>query len=116
MGDLPSKNLAIAWLLRFIYMRMAALPQAAWIASCTLMRLIEIADLYLSIAPDNRVGDPNRVNVQRLIVCNAQYLNVWISYNFGLSEVSFKIYTSSLTLLKPGEYTGELLATANAEP
>ncbi|KAL5335991.1 bicyclomycin resistance protein [Aspergillus crustosus] len=106
----PSVDLVTGWLLRVIYMRMTASPHATWLASSTLLHLIEAAGLHRE-APDlplaNSTCDPD---TRRRILGVAQHQNMWPSYDLGLSRVNLKIDVPILPLSpRPGDSTAELL-------
>lgn len=105
-ADTPSTHTISGWVLRTAYLRMTTSPHAAWMASCTLMHLIEAAGIHLD-SPDpeatghllstqrttghDGVGLPgeattNRDLRQRLFGM-ARHLNTWISFDLGRSRV-----------------------------
>ncbi|KAF7712777.1 Fungal Zn(2)-Cys(6) binuclear cluster domain-containing protein [Penicillium ucsense] len=106
----PSIDLLTGWTLRSIYLRMTDTPHSTWVASSTLMHLIEAAGLH----PEPQSVLPARVqgntDIQRRIVGMAHHLNVWTSYDLGLSRVSFQ-NNELPTLPSPrqGDLTIELL-------
>ncbi|KAL2832499.1 bicyclomycin resistance protein [Aspergillus cavernicola] len=106
----PSVDLVTGWMLRVIYMRMTAPPHATWLASSTLMHLIEAAGLHReasdSMAPSTVKCDPD---IRRRLVGVAQHQNMWPSYDLGLSRVSLKADLSLPLSPRPGDYTNELL-------
>ncbi|KAJ5894132.1 hypothetical protein N7495_005823 [Penicillium taxi] len=110
----PSVDLITGWALRAMYLRFTDSPHSTWIASSTLMHLVEASGLHPeppsdSILPHNDQCDPDP-DIQRRLVGIAHHLNIWTSYDLGLSRVSFQ--KQDLPLLpspKPGDYTGELL-------
>lgn len=112
IGEVPNLDFVTGWTLRVIYMRMAALPHAAWIASCTLMHLIEASGLHLD-SPYETVlfhdGAQYDLEIQRRLVGVAQHLNMWMSYDLGVSRVSVQGGLPSLPSPRPGDFTTELL-------
>ncbi|KAL3476582.1 major facilitator superfamily domain-containing protein [Aspergillus californicus] len=82
----PSFDLVTGWILRVIYMRMTALPYPTWLASCTLMHLIEASGACheLSTSAQNSGNDHD---LKANLVGIAQHLNLWISFDLGLSRV-----------------------------
>lgn len=100
----PTVEVVTAWALRVIYMRMTAPPYPTWIASSTLMHLIEASKLHQYFSCDSYDLDTR----QRLIGV-AQHLNLWISYDLGLSRVSFPHEAVALPSPRPGDFTVELL-------
>lgn len=106
----PSIDLLTGWTLRSIYLRMTDSPHSTWVASSTLMHLVEAAGLH----PESHSVLPERVQcdveIQKRLVGVAHHLNVWTSYDLGLSRVSFqKDDLPALPLEKPGDCTVELL-------
>ena len=106
----PSIDLLTGWTLRSIYLRMTDSPHSTWIASSTLMHLVEAAGLHPeshSVLPQRVQCDPE---IQRRLVGVAHHLNVWTSYDLGLSRVSFqKDELPALPSPTPGDCTVELL-------
>ncbi|KAJ5364125.1 Protein RDR1 [Penicillium cataractarum] len=106
----PSIDLLTGWTLRSIYLRMTDSPHSTWIASSTLMHLVEASGLHPeshSVLPPRVQCDPD---IQRRLVGVAHHLNVWTSYDLGLSRVSFqKNDLPALPSPKPGDCTVEVL-------
>lgn len=108
----PPIDLLTSWVLRTIYLRITSSPHATWIASSTLMHLVEASGLYPeppqdSILPPRIQCDPE---IQRRIVGVAHHLNVWTSFDLGLSRVSFQKNDPPLPPSpRSGDYTGEVL-------
>ncbi|KZF18833.1 inosine monophosphate dehydrogenase [Xylona heveae TC161] len=107
----PCLDTLTGWTLRVIYMRMTASPYPAWIASCTLMHLIEAAGFHLKPSSDTVLScgvqcDPQ---IRGRLIGVAQHLNMWISYDLGLSMVP--LHNENPLTLSPreGDYTTELL-------
>ncbi|CAI7598507.1 unnamed protein product [Penicillium glandicola] len=109
----PPVDLLTGWMLRVIYMRMTDLPHSTWIASSKLMHLVEAAGFHLestdSVFPSSIDAefDPN---TKRRLFGLALHLNMWTSYDLGLSRVSFQ--KNDLPLLPSdieSDYTHELL-------
>ena len=121
----PPFDLLTGWTLRVAYLRMTDSPHATWIASSSLMHLIEAAGLYIDPSPDSVFLHHNRINcdpdISRRLSGVAQHLNLWTSYDLGLSTVSFQESNiPPLPSMKPGDYTHELLrllpVSASLEP
>ncbi|KAJ5350043.1 hypothetical protein N7541_007770 [Penicillium brevicompactum] len=105
-AEMPSVDTIAGWVLRAAYLRMTASPHAAWMASCTLMHLIEAAGLHLE-TPDPETagllpasptdtqdsteaqsGDrPSDPETRRRLFGMARHLNTWISFDLGRSRV-----------------------------
>ncbi|KAJ5851634.1 uncharacterized protein N7529_011019 [Penicillium soppii] len=109
-AELPSVDAVTGWVLRAAYLRMTASSHAAWMASCTLMHLIEAAGLHVEasdpevagllpfsptelrdshvgteLSNDNqRTSDPD---TRRRLFGMARHLNTWISFDLGRSRV-----------------------------
>ncbi|KAJ5139790.1 hypothetical protein N7448_003198 [Penicillium atrosanguineum] len=112
----PCLDLLTGWTLRSMYLRMTDSPHSTWMASSTLMHLIEASGLhpekqYDSVLPPPLECDQHaRPDIHRRLVGVAHHLNVWSSYDLGLSRVLFR--TDDLPLPpspKLGDYTGEVL-------
>ncbi|KAK4233607.1 hypothetical protein C8A03DRAFT_47893 [Achaetomium macrosporum] len=110
LSGTPSMDLLTGWTLRTIYLRLTDTPHSTWIASCTLMHLIEASGIHLeshSVLPPGAKWDPD---IQRRLAGIAHHLNVWTSFDLGLSRVSLQKDELTFTLSpKPGDYTAELL-------
>ncbi|KAJ5654378.1 hypothetical protein N7490_001381 [Penicillium lividum] len=108
----PSVDLITGWVLRSIYLRLTDSPYSTWIASSTLMHLLEAAGLHpetteSSILPPSAQCDSD---LQSRLVGVAHHLNVWTSFDLGMSRVSFqKNDLPSPPSSKPGDYTDEVL-------
>lgn len=106
----PSIDLLNGWTLRSIYLRMTDSPHSTWMASSTLMHLVEASGLH----PESHSVLPPRIQVdadlQRRIVGVAHHLNVWTSFDLGLSRVSFQKDDLPLPPApKAGDFTAEVL-------
>ncbi|KAJ5099817.1 hypothetical protein N7532_006818 [Penicillium argentinense] len=109
-GRTPSIYIIKGWVLRTAYLRMTASPHAAWMASCTLMHLIEAAGLHIEntdpetislgnntsgepqATPGANLGKritqpPNDLDIRRRLFGMARHLNTWISFDLGRSRV-----------------------------
>lgn len=100
-AGIPSIDIIAGWVLRVAYLRMTASPHAGWMASCTLMHLIEAAGLHLeSTDPDSsllqntsqatpkyNITELNTPDTRRRLFGMARHLNTWISFDLGRSRV-----------------------------
>ncbi|KAL4957526.1 hypothetical protein BDW69DRAFT_180590 [Aspergillus filifer] len=92
---------ATGWVLRVAYLRMTTTAHAAWMASCSLMHLIEATNMHIeptsNIALDrastSTSGSCNPETRRRLFAM-ARHLNVWISFELGRSRVVLQGATS----------------------
>ncbi|KAL6229183.1 hypothetical protein BDW75DRAFT_250025 [Aspergillus navahoensis] len=102
----PSLDLVTGWVLRVVYMRMTAAPYSTWLASSTVMHLIEAAGLHHEDS-----SPPCGQDIGRRLVGVALHQNMWPSYDIGLSRVPLKANLSLFLDIpsRPGDYTGELL-------
>ncbi|KAL4815268.1 hypothetical protein BDW67DRAFT_164783 [Aspergillus spinulosporus] len=102
----PSLDLITGWVLRVVYMRMTAAPYSTWLASSTVVHLIEAAGLQHE--DPSPAYDPD---IRRRLVGVALHQNMWPSYDIGLSRVQVKAELLLFTDIqsKPGDYTAELL-------
>lgn len=119
----PTVDLVTGWALRVSYMRMTASPHATWLASCTLMHLIEATGLHIEI-PDadlkKATSDDDyqpSADLRRRIFCMARHLNIWVSFELGRSRVVLH-GANSLPPIRRGDATStevfELLPTSEA--
>ena len=109
-AEIPSVDTVTGWVLRAAYLRMTASPHAAWMASCTLMHLIEAAGLHLEGSDPEAAGllpssptetrnsqDGTDIHIDRQNTSDpdtrrrlfgmARHLNTWISFDLGRSRV-----------------------------
>lgn len=119
----PTVDLVTGWALRVSYMRMTASPHETWLASCTLMHLIEAVGLHIEI-PDTELKKTTNdddyqpsADLRRRIFCMARHLNVWVSFELGRSRVVLH-GANSLPPIRRGDATStevfELLPTSEA--
>lgn len=107
----PSIDLVTGWTLRSIYLRMTDSPHSTWIASSTLMHLVEASGLHPESPSVLLPAAQCDTDLKRRLVGVAHHLNAWTSFDLGLSRVSFQ--ENDLPLLpspKPGDYTAEVLS------
>jgi hypothetical protein len=102
----PSLSLATAWLLRTVYLRLTAKPEEAWSASCTTLHVIDAAESMSSSTPPQAQDSPD---IRRSLIGVAQHLNIWLSYDLGRSRVVLPNLIAFPLVVRPGEYTAELL-------
>ena len=111
VSEAPSVDLVTGWALRVIYMRITSSPHSTWIASSTLMHLIEASGLHLELPSDTVLphSTPCDPDIRRRLVGVSQHLNMWTSFDLGLSRVSFRSSLPFPPSQKAGDYTTELL-------
>ncbi|OAA65563.1 c6 zinc finger domain containing protein [Niveomyces insectorum RCEF 264] len=106
----PSLDLITGWILRTVYLRLTDTPYAVWIASCTMMHLVEAAGLLADVPPVLPLRARCDPELERRMVGVAHHLNVWTSFDLGLSRVAFLKTEASLPPEPaPGDITAELL-------
>lgn len=107
----PSMHLLTGWTLRTVYLRITDSPYATWIASCTLMHLVEASGLHPQtqapslLVPSTQLCD---ADIAKRLVGVAHHLNAWSSFDLGLRRVSFDL--PSLPSPREGDYTAEVLS------
>lgn len=107
----PSIDALTGWALRTVYLRITDSPYATWIASCTLMHLVEASGLHpQSPSPSLLVPNAQQCNPDliRRLVGVAHHLNAWTSFDLGLPRVSFDL--PLLPAPRPSDYTAEVLS------
>ena len=107
----PCLEFLTGWVLRVIYLRLTDTPHATWIASSTLMHLLEASGFL----PESHTVLPCTSQIDRdtqgRLIGVAQHLNTWTSFDLGLSRVSFGKGDTTLAMPpKPGDYTAEILS------
>jgi hypothetical protein len=106
----PSIDLLTGWTLRSIYLRITDSPYSTWIASSTLMHLVEASGLHPNSPSVLLTTVQCHPDLKLRLVGVAYHLNAWTSFDLGLSRVSFpKDDLPSLPSPKPGDYTAEVL-------
>ncbi|KAJ3495276.1 hypothetical protein NLG97_g3517 [Lecanicillium saksenae] len=109
----PSVSSITAWLLRVIYLRLAGTHYPAWMASCTVLHMLEAAGMttedsgQAALRPDTE--EASNVEVNRRLLAVSQHLNTWMSYDMGLSRVALSGVTCALPSKRQGEFTTELM-------
>ncbi|KAJ6110048.1 hypothetical protein N7486_002283 [Penicillium sp. IBT 16267x] len=121
LGAAPSIDIIVGWVLRVAYLRMTASPHAGWMASCTLMHLIEAAGLHLestdpdstgllqgtsyqTTQPQNNIINtetPNTPETRARLFGTARHINTWISFDLGRSRVIIHGATTKLIPQNP---------------
>ncbi|KAL4870543.1 hypothetical protein BDV12DRAFT_55711 [Aspergillus spectabilis] len=87
------------WVLRVAYLRMTTTAHAAWMASCSLMHLIEATGMHIEPSSNtalDRASTTESCNPEtcRRLFAMARHLNVWISFELGRSRVVLQGATS----------------------
>ncbi|KJZ75354.1 hypothetical protein HIM_05280 [Hirsutella minnesotensis 3608] len=105
----PTPEQIIAWALRTIYLRSTTRPNNAWMASCTMMHLMEAQGLHrdenikrLVHVPSIAAAglDENRI---RTVFWTAWSLHIILSYEYGRSAVHYPGVTCADFSLDSGE-------------
>lgn len=91
-SHVPSIDLITAWVLRVSYLRVAGTPHLAWVASCTLMHLMEAAGLHMESSSSKilvEVSEDVDVQIRRKLFGIARHFNLWISFELGRTPCHF---------------------------
>lgn len=109
----PSMDLLTGWALRTIYLRITDSPHATWIASCTLMHLVEASGLHTEspLVPTNAQQQHlchDAESVRRLVGV-AHHLNAWTSFDLGLRRVLVDLPALPSAAWREGDFTAEVL-------
>lgn len=108
----PSAVGVTAWLLRVVYLRVAGTHYAAWMASCTVMHMIEGAGLNIERADESTfVNDHLDVDNERRrrLMAVALHLNIWMSFDMGLTRVTLPNSPMAMPSVRDGDFTRELM-------
>ncbi|OAQ60375.1 C6 transcription factor [Pochonia chlamydosporia 170] len=101
-----------AWLLRVVYLRIAGTHYGAWMASSMVMHMIEAAGLTIESPGESALPSTRQevdAETARRIVLVAQHLNIWMSFDMGLTRVSFSnVATMAMPMSRPGDFTSEI--------
>lgn len=118
LSDSPSVAIVTGWVLRVAYLRMTASPHSAWMASCSLMHMVEAAGLHLE--PNKRllsdsvlIHRPTETELcdpdtRRRLFGMARHLNIWTSFDLGRSRVVLHGAAFLPPFLKTGDFTTHL--------
>lgn len=100
-----------SWVLRCLYLRSTDHPHATWIASCTMMHLVEAVGLQLEVsssvlhpAANDAENDPE---IRRRTFWVARMLNSWVSFEYGRTRVGLRGITAQLPTSKEGDFTAD---------
>ncbi|KPM41938.1 Protein RDR1 [Neonectria ditissima] len=111
MSDTPTVPSITAWVLRVVYLRVAATHHTAWMASCILMHMVEAAGLHCEPSSESILPSAEDVDseLRRRLVAVAQHLNIWMSFDMGRSRVALCNATVIMPSARPGDHTVELM-------
>ncbi|KAF7155417.1 hypothetical protein CNMCM5623_007488 [Aspergillus felis] len=111
-GEIPPLMLLTGWALRVSYLRLTASPHTAWLASCSLMHLIDAAGLHLDpssrhalLRPTQNIDD----DIRRRLVSFAQYINTWVSFDLARSRIILHGASYTTPSSRDGDFTAEML-------
>lgn len=112
MSTPASVHSITAWLLRVVYLRLAGTHYEAWMASSMVMHMIEAAGLTVESPGESSLPSTRQEvdsETARRLVLVAQHLNIWMSFDMGLTRVAFSnITTMMMPASRPGDYTNEI--------
>lgn len=110
----PGIDIVTGWVLRTAYLRMTASPHVAWMASCTLMHMVEASGIHSAHLSENIPGIQRdsfaAPELCRRLFGVARHLNVWMSFEMGRSRVILQNATHEGPSSRPGDSTAELLS------
>ncbi|KAL4807771.1 hypothetical protein BDV18DRAFT_107865 [Aspergillus unguis] len=92
-------EMVTGWVLRVAYLRMTTTAHAAWMASCSLMHLIEATGMHIEPSSNTALDRGSTTEscnpeTRRRLFAMARHLNVWISFELGRSRVVLQGATS----------------------
>lgn len=108
----PSVDIVTALALRVAYLRLTDRPYVAWMASCSLMHMIEETGLHLEPSSQTilaRSAHPCEPNFRRRLCGFSQHLHVWMAFDLGRTRVKLQGASNVLPLPEPGNSTTEIL-------
>ena len=111
----PSFDTVAGWILRVAYLRVTSTPHATWLASCTMMHVIEAAGIHQE-TPSHTIFDESReaidLDTRRRLWGNALHLNIWASFDLGRMRVTLPNASTKLEPIKPqeGNKTSQMFA------
>lgn len=95
----PSVEILTGWILYLLYMRMTSTPYPTWLASSNLMHIMEASGIHREHSTRSDLqGVASDIGTRENLVGVAHHLNLWVSFDLGLSRVSFQDELSILPL------------------
>ncbi|RAH48940.1 Zn(II)2Cys6 transcription factor [Aspergillus brunneoviolaceus CBS 621.78] len=91
----PHVDHVVGWLLRVIYLRFNSTPHATWMASCTLMHMIETSKMHFDTDTNSYLAQQTTAEGcsserRRKVYHVARLFNTWVSLDFGKSQVDLR--------------------------
>lgn len=107
--DSPNMTSMTAWALRVVYLRITDTHHAAWMASCTLMHMIEAAGFCREPGPADTASSGVDMDLCRRLVAVARHLNMWMSFDMGRSGVNLRTSCIGLPSRRAHDQTSDLM-------
>jgi hypothetical protein len=85
----PSVKTLTGWILRLLYMRMTSTPYPTWLLSSNIMHMLEASGIHRLSGHSDQPDTAPEIVTREGLVGVAQHLNLWISFDLGLTRVSF---------------------------
>lgn len=85
----PSVETLTGWILRLLYMRMTSTPYPTWLLSSNIMHMLEASGIHRLSHQSDQPSIPSEIATRERLVGVAQHLNLWVSFDLGLTRVSF---------------------------
>lgn len=108
----PPIDTVVGWILRVAYLRMTSTPHVTWLASCSLMHVVEAAGIHQEASSQSvfdesaeAVGVENR----RQLWAMAQHLNIWASFDLGRTKITLPNATTKPLIPESSDSSSELL-------
>ncbi|KZZ88156.1 Transcription factor [Moelleriella libera RCEF 2490] len=109
MSEVPDVRTITASLLRAVYLRIAGTHYEAWMASCMVMHMIEAAGVTADVHAKSTWS--SSTDTARRLVLIAQHLNIWMSFDMGLTRVALNSAENiPMPLPRSGDFTPEITA------
>lgn len=87
----PSIEMLTGWVLHLLYLRMTSTPYPTWLASSNIMHMMEASGIYRQVSHQSDLPTTElEIAARERLVGVAQHLNLWISFDLGVSRVSFQ--------------------------
>ncbi|WPH03861.1 Hypothetical protein R9X50_00674400 [Acrodontium crateriforme] len=118
----PTTNHVAGWILRTIYLRLAARPHGSWMSSSITLHQAEASGLHKEmqtiavVYPAAPAADHKLSKARRRLFWIARALNIIISFEYGRSRVNFDVITTKKFAAESGSHAHQFVELAELLP